>query len=156
MKNLIVLLAFFAPLALTAQNTITWKGGTPGKETAWNEARNWDMNRVPSEDDVVVIQVENNGHFSQPIISSEVQVAWVKINVGASLTIAGSGQLTVDGEYTYSEGISIYGGDLTAKGKVVLKDIEMEFVADIAHLMEQKPECFSAVYGPELSVVNSK
>ena len=80
MKNLILLsLLILTPFILNAQTTITWKGGTPGKETAWHEARNWDQHRLPNENDHVIIQPENNGHFAQPVIDGEVQVAWVEI-----------------------------------------------------------------------------
>lgn len=156
MKNIILFLSMFSPLFLTAQNTFTWKGGTPGKETAWNEARNWDINRVPSEDDVVNISFENNGHFSQPIIDSEVHVAWVKIGEGASLVINEAGQLTVDGEYTYSEGVSMFGGSLMVEGGLILKDIDMVFVADINHQLEKYSKNVSAIYGSKPAAVVSR
>ena len=97
MKQLIVLLSLLIPTMLTAQNTITWEGGTPGHETNWNEPRNWDANRVPNENDKVIILLRNNGHFAQPVIDREVHVAWVEIHAGAELTITSSGQLILDG-----------------------------------------------------------
>lgn len=156
MKNLITLISLFAPFFLTAQTTITWKGGTPGKETAWNEARNWDKHRLPNENDRAIIRPENNGHFAQPIIEGEARAAWVEIHAGASLSISEAGQLTVDGEYTYSEGISIYGGNLVVKGNIILKNIGQEFIAALAHHFQQEPEFFSETFGYDFSVVSSQ
>lgn len=156
MKNLIFLLSFFAPYLLAAQSTITWKGGTPGKETAWNEARNWDANRIPNENDKVIIRMENNGHFSQPVIDGEAIVAWVEIHAGASLSVTQTGSLTIDGEYTYSEGISIYGGKLDSGGEIILKDIDTEFIAKMEPVcLSQKITYYSSLHGCEFCVVSS-
>ncbi len=137
MKTLIIIIAIFAFNFASAQQTITWKGGTPGNETAWDEPRNWDSNRVPDQNDFVIINFVDNGHYSNPIIDSEVQVAWVQIYTGADLTIAETGKLIVDGAHTYSEGISFYGGNLTAEGQVVLKDIDALDALDVVKLEEQ-------------------
>ena len=100
MKNLILFIfSLFASFILTAQTTITWKGGTPSKETVWNEVRNWDKHRLPNENDRVIIQPKNNGHFAQPIISGEAYAAWVEIYAGASLSVTKNGKLIVDGEH---------------------------------------------------------
>ena len=130
MKNLIVIIfSLFAPFILTAQTTITWKGGTPGKETVWNEARNWDQHRLPNENDRVIIRTENNGHFAQPILNESAKVAWIEIYAGSSLTIAENSTLIIDGQYTHSEGISIFGGSLNVKGRIQIKDVDSQFIA---------------------------
>jgi hypothetical protein len=112
MKNLIALIVICLPLLLTAQQTISWKGGTPGTPHSWNQARNWDTNRVPGPNDYVIIAQPNNGHFAHPVIREEVQLASVEIQAGATLEVASSGKLIVDGAYNYSKGIAIYGGRL--------------------------------------------
>lgn len=157
MKIIIILISLFTPLFLSAQTTISWKGGTPGKESAWNEARNWDQNRLPNENDHVIIRPENNGHFAQPIIDSEIHVAWVEIHVGSSLSVTKNGKLLVDGEHTYSEGISIYGGDLASDGEIILKDINVEFIAAMQPVcLSQKITYYSTLHGYEFCVVSSE
>jgi hypothetical protein len=157
MKNLIIiLLAACLPLFINAQTTITWKGGTPGKETKWNEPKNWDAYRIPNEDDKVIIKMENSGHFSQPVINDEVHIAWLEIHSGAELTIAATGQLTLEGTYTYSEGISIYGGNLSSDGEIIFKDIEAGFIAALSPIcLSKKISFYSQLHGYEFCVVSS-
>jgi len=109
-------------------NSITWKGGTPGRERDWTEPKNWDANRVPDEDSQVIIKFWNSGHQAQPILKDEVQIASLDIYSNAELVVTPDGKLIIDGEYTYSEGISIYGGKLSNKGEVVIKNIDKEFI----------------------------
>ena len=130
MKNVITLLAICIPFLLSAQTNIVWKGGTPGKETAWNEARNWNTNQIPGENDHVFINADNNGHFAQPVLKESVQVASINIGPRAELQITETGKLIVDGTDTYSEGISIYGGKLTSDGTIILKSIKNDDMAD--------------------------
>ena len=124
MKNLFILLLTFTTTHLTAQNTTTWIGGTPGKTTNWNEPRNWTGHHVPDEFSLVIIAQTNSGHHAQPHINGAVTVAGIEIHSGANLTISETGELTVDGEYTYSEGVVNYGGKLINNGKVILKNID--------------------------------
>ena len=152
---LITLLSILAPVFINAQTSISWKGGTPGRETAWNEPRNWDAHRVPNEWDKVIVKMEYNGHFSQPVIDAAVQVAWLEIHPGAELTITSSGQLTIDGTFTYSEGISIYGGSISSAGEIVFKNIDATFIANLApSLLEERTRYFSELHQYEFSVVS--
>ena len=112
--------------SLIAQTTITWKGGTPGRESAWSEPRNWDLQRVPDEFDKVVIRLENTGHYAQPVLNEATEVAWVEIQSGGLLTITDRGVLTVDGRFTYSEGITIKGGKLISDGNIAFLGIDAE------------------------------
>jgi hypothetical protein len=157
MKNLLLLLlSAFLPLLMNAQTTITWKGGTPGQENQWNEPQNWDAHRIPNENDRVVIKMTHNGHFSQPVINTKVHIAWLEIYAGAELTLAPSGQLTLDGTYTYSEGISMYGGHLSSAGEIIFKDIEFEFIAALSPVcLGERVSFYSQSYGYEFSVVSS-
>lgn len=156
MKNLTTLFALFIPFLLTAQTNIVWKGGTPGKETCWNEPRNWDADRVPCENDHVIIRAENNGHFSQPVLNGSTQIASMEIGSGAELRVSESGKLLLDGSATYSEGISMYGGKLVSEGEIVLKGISPEFIAQLNPVFQhQKVRYYSQSFGYEFCVVSS-
>jgi len=149
----ILLLSFLLPLAIIAQTTITWKGGTPGKENKWNEPKNWDSHRIPSEDDKVVIKMENNGHFSQAIIDSEVHINWLVLQSGAELRISESGKLLIDGTFQYSEGISMHGGSLISEGNIILKNIDDQYIAAMSPgFLKNKISLSSKQYGYEFYI----
>jgi hypothetical protein len=131
MKTLFTILALCLPFLLNAQQTISWKGGTPGKTTNWEEARNWDKGRVPGPDTKVIIARADNGHYAQPVISSPVQIAELELQSGAELTINSTGQLTVDGANTYSRGIVMQGGRIIANGKILLREVDIETLAHL-------------------------
>ena len=157
MKSFLTLtLAFICSLNISSQNTIHWLGGTPGHESEWNEPRNWDANRVPIESDKVIISNRNNGHFKQPVISGEVQIAWLEILSGGNLTISNSGILTIDGSNTYSEGISIYGGAIHSDGEILFKGVELGFLEKNAPVcLERKYIYYSTAYQYNYSVVST-
>lgn len=125
MRNLIIVSLCLISTFLTAQDTHVWKGGTPGNETNWNEPKNWNNHEVPSEDSYVVIPFHNSGHFSQPEISNQVIIAALELQSNAELKVKPSGKLIIDGTYTYSEGISIYGGKLNNYGILELNNIDV-------------------------------
>ena len=157
MKNFCFFFFLFLAINLSAQNSITWVGGTPGKETKWNEPRNWDSNRVPDENTHVIIQKTNTGHFAQPVVSDLVKVAWIEIRQGAELNIKASGQLIVDGADTYSEGISIHGGKIQSSGRIILKNIEEEFIPDCESVaLSKQVNYYSTLHDFEFSVVISQ
>ena len=124
MKNLIIALLTLLSTTAIAQNTVTWKGGTPGKEQAWNEARNWSDNRVPDVFSNVIIKALETGHHAQPLIEESLEVASIEIQAGASLTIKESGKVLIDGTDTYTLGIVNYGGNLINDGTISLKNID--------------------------------
>ncbi len=157
MKSLaILLISTFLPLLINAQTTITWTGSTPGKETKWNEPKNWDAYRIPNEDDKVIIKMDNNSHFSQPVINEEVHIVWLEIHAGAELTITTTGQLILDGSYTYSQGISMYGGNLSSEGEIIFKNIEAEYIANLSPInLSEKINYYSKLHGYEFSIVSS-
>lgn len=153
---LIFFLSSFLSLTMPAQNTLIWEGGTPGKETNWNEPNNWNLNRVPTEDDKVIIKMENKGHFAQPIIKDAVHIAWLEIHSGAKLSIQATGKLIIDGTYHYSEGISMYGGNLDSSGEIIFMGIKPAFIAQLAPLYQRKKIYFkSELYGYEVCVLSS-
>ena len=124
MKNLMIVLLTLSTSLLTAQITSTWTGGTPGKENNWNEARNWDTNSVPNEFTFVIIQKTNSGHHALPVIKKAVEVAGIEIHNNSKLTIEQGGSLKIDGLYTATDGIQLFGGELINKGKLELKNID--------------------------------
>ena len=125
MKHLsIIFIWVFGSVTLLAQNSIIWKGGTPGKETSWNEPKNWDLNQIPDFNSHVVIKSINSGHQSQPRIDSRVAVASIEIHSGSTLIIGERGDVLIDGEYTFSQGIVNYGGKFINNGKIELRNIE--------------------------------
>ena len=128
MKQVLFLALVLMSSALLAQGTVNWIGGTPGKETAWNEPRNWDNNRVPDETTHVVIQLKNTGHFAQPVIDEYVEVASLTLYPGGELNITDEGTLLVDGGFTLSEGIRMEGGKLNSAGEIVLLNLDQEIV----------------------------
>lgn len=157
MKNICFVFILFCSISAIAQNSSTWIGGTPGKETKWNEPKNWDTNRVPDENTHVIIKKTNSGHFAQPIISDQVQVAWIEIRQGAALNISASGQLIIDGTDTYSEGISIYGGTIQSTGKIILKNIDRQFIEGCELIaLSKQINYYSNPHDYEFSVVISQ
>lgn len=93
-----LLLFMLASTALHAQKTATWKGGAPGRATAWACAQNWKEGRVPDEFSNVVIPDVSTASFCQPVIDGVVEpVNSVTILSGAQLRIGRSGVLEILG-----------------------------------------------------------
>src|SRR6056297_3129663 len=59
----LVLGLFLIPTGLVAQ-TISWTGGGDG--TSWNQAENWNENRIPGPTDDVVISLDGTYTIQQP------------------------------------------------------------------------------------------
>lgn len=103
MKTLLIAFLTLTTTITFAQQSVTWKGGTPGNETSWNEARNWSNNKVPNEFSDVMINDVSTSTFSSPVIKE----GTIELN---SIRIASNGQLTVESTakviiYGYTEGI---------------------------------------------------
>lgn len=120
-----VLLLCLSTTLLYTQEVLVWKGGTPGKETSWNEAGNWDKNVVPGEDTHVIIKSLNTGHYAQPEISGKVIVTSIELQSKSLLKINESGTLIIDGTYTYSQGILIFGGRLLNNGTLSFNNVDV-------------------------------
>ncbi len=125
MKILNIAFLILVSIFVNAQNTVTWIGGTPGHETSWNVAKNWSDCHVPDETTHVIIKSLNSGHQAQPIIKRNENVASIEIQAGAKLTIEEAGKLTIDGEYTYSEGITLRGGSIVNNGEIYLYNLDI-------------------------------
>ena len=118
MKKLIISLLVLLTYSLHAQHITTWIGGCPGKETKWNEPRNWNTNAVPDEFSFVIIKQHNSGHASQPVIDSTVEVGSIELHNGSVLTITQTGYLYIVDESNTSNKVIIYGGQLINKGQI--------------------------------------
>ena len=127
MKALLFVLMAISSTMLIAQTTIVWEGGAPGNQNNWDDSRNWSVHKVPDENSHVIIKQSNSGHHAQPIINEDVQVASVEIHNGAVLTIKENGYLLIDAEYTYSQGLLNYGGELINEGEIEIRNIDGEY-----------------------------
>lgn len=90
--------------------------GSTGDE--WNNASNWEYERIPGEDNDVIIS-------HNVIISGDVEVKSLTIEEGSNVTLTVDGQLTVgDGDSKVLDGY----GDLVVEngGKVILNDGELK------------------------------
>ena len=107
-----------------SQQIVYWIGGTPGKECSWHVPSNWDNGRVPNVFSHVIISTIGSGHHAQPVISELIEVTSIDIYPGSSLTISETGEVVIDGEFSYTEGILNYGGNIFNAGKINICNIE--------------------------------
>ncbi len=91
---MILLLGF--QISLTAQKTATWKGGAPGRNTAWNCAANWKEGRVPNEFSNVVIPDVSTTTFCYPVIEEgEVEILSLLCTPPAKVTLGKNASLII-------------------------------------------------------------
>ena len=103
-------LVFCLSIAIQAQNTVRWTGGTPGSETNWESPKNWTPNRVPSSNDLVIIpDCSSKGGFYPELTKTAGPIAHLRVEGGARLTILSGAQLAIDGSTTFNDGITLYG-----------------------------------------------
>lgn len=130
MKTLITFFFIATTAIISAQQVVTWKGGTPGKENCWTEPRNWDSNKVPDEFSHVVIKVRNNGHFAMPIIHTNVQIEAIEVHSKAYLTITEKGTLLLYGADLNRDDIQLFGGNIHNAGRIIYEDFDADdFIA---------------------------
>ncbi len=83
---------------LLQEGLLTWVGGTTGSESSWNATTNWFPTLVPTSTDDIIIPVTGN----QPIINNaygaDAEVLNASIESGATLTVAASSALTINGD----------------------------------------------------------
>lgn len=148
-------LLLFLSLSFSTTGQNYWKGGTPGAETEWNNARNWSENHVPDwSDDVVIIPnvATSSGYF--PIIKNEVpEIAHLNIIGGANLTITSSGSLTINGENTYNYGI-INTGQVHNLGKLNILNTGLSALSNLDKSKSIKNEGVLAI-NEEITETNS-
>lgn len=81
---------------LSAQKTVTWKGGTPGQEQTWNCPKNWSGARVPDAfSDVVIPDVSAGSQALPQIATGTFEANSLRILSNARLTIEQGAQLVV-------------------------------------------------------------
>jgi hypothetical protein len=91
-----IILCFGFQVALSAQKTATWKGGTPGRVSDWNCATNWEEGRVPDEFSSVFIPDVSTSTFNYPIIKNEVvEIASLQCAPAAKLTLLNHAEIIV-------------------------------------------------------------
>lgn len=79
-----------------AQISVKWIGGTPGKETSWNEPKNWSNYKVPDDFTNVVITDVSSTTFSNPVIPQGIaEVNSIRFESQGSLTVAEQAKLIV-------------------------------------------------------------
>lgn len=127
----IVSVFFFLTLAQTIFAQNTWIGGTPGSETDWNNPRNWSLNHVPDNGDLVVLIADvstQSGFF--PVIAQDVpEIAFLNIEGGAKVTILTKGKLVVNGNSTFNHGIQNT-GKMYNSGVLVIKNTALSPLAE--------------------------
>ena len=130
MKTLLIIALTFTTTILMAQNTVTWVGGTPGKESDWNEPKNWSNHKVPNEFSDVFIKDVGTTTFNFP----EIKNGLIEIN---SLQITSSGQLKINESaqlivYGATEGLVkdnvIIQGSLIVLDEISEKEIDLKTV----------------------------
>lgn len=118
MKALIITILTLTSTILMAQNTVTWKGGTPGNETSWEEPKNWSNNHVPNEFSNVYIPDVSTSTFSNPTIKDGI----IELN---SLQIVSTAKLTIDKMATlivHGNADGVYADNVDIKGSFIVWD----------------------------------
>lgn len=118
MKTIIIAILTLTTTIINAQNSVNWVGGTPGKETAWNEPKNWSNQRVPDEFSNVYINNVSSTTLAYPTIENgKVELNALFVAPNAELTINKDVQLVI---YDYAEGI--FSDNLKMNGSLFLAD----------------------------------
>lgn len=141
MKSILLFIITLTIVSVQAQVKNNWIGGTPGRSNSWDEPKNWSKGSVPNEFSFVVIKSLDNGHCAQPEMKSEVAIAGLEIHAGAQLVILDSGKLTIDGEFTFTDGIKIYGGTLVNNGLINLQNINYNSDSNLVSNIDGKGKC---------------
>jgi hypothetical protein len=124
MKTLLISFLICTLSIAYSQNSVEWKGGTPGQMDDWSVASNWSNNRVPDVFSHVIIKANNNGHNAQPILEHKVEVASITLLNGAKLTVDKGGEITIDGRNVFTFGLLNYGGKIKNYGMIKLYELE--------------------------------
>ncbi len=132
MRLLLIIFGLFCGITTNAQ--WVWQGGTPVKPTAWEEPRNWNLNRVPEAGAHVRIPALSNTFY--PEITTEVPaIAHLEVEGGATLSIRQTGALDIDGSSTFNVGILLTGKILNLGYLSVYHTAQEEIVGNRSHLI---------------------
>ena len=90
----ILTISYCSPLVLFSQSTIEWDGSLDGDgdNTTWDDPLNWDMDRVPNQEDIVYIGLEGAGVVIDN--SDTVQITSLTLS-GVSVTIQSNSVLKI-------------------------------------------------------------
>jgi hypothetical protein len=101
-----------------AQNTITWKGGTPGMKNDWYCPQNWSSTSLPDEFSDVIIPDVSSSTFAPPYIKSgKIEINSLRLQSNALLTIDDHASLSV---ISYIEGFTSF--KVNGGGQLILKE----------------------------------
>lgn len=104
----IVLTLFLSySFCLSAQTTVTWQGGKPGRTTDWNCPANWSEGRVPDEFTQVIIPTGAN--FYPTIRYAPTPIDALLMEGGTKLTIQTGAMLSILGETGIFDGLTVLG-----------------------------------------------
>ena len=128
MKTFLIAIFTLTTTFITAQTTVTWVGGTPGKTTNWNEAKNWSNHRVPDEFSNVLIPDVSATTLASPVIESgKIELNALMLESNALITIHENAQLIVYGFVT-----SITNENLRINGSLMILDEASESTQNVA------------------------
>ena len=104
MRTLFTIILTILAFTIFAQNTVNWIGGTPGRETTWNEARNWSNYHVPDYFSNVIIPDVSTTTRSYPLIKegTTAELNSLSIESNARLFVEEGAQLFI---YNYAVGL---------------------------------------------------
>ena len=81
----------------------TWTGEI---STDWNNGGNWELGRIPYSDaDVTIPSKPSGGNF--PVVSGSVEINNLEIEKGATLTFNAGSVVTINGDLTTNDGLSV-------------------------------------------------
>lgn len=125
-----LLVVILLPLCLSAiaQRPITWKGGTPGKNTEWHCPQNWNTSSVPDEfSDVIIPDVSASSHALPVIRSGIIEINSLCIQHNGKLTIDANAELIILG---YTVGMTRH--NILGQGSIILQSRSSGMVDDMA------------------------
>lgn len=118
MKYLLSLSLLLLTMTTFTQNFVKWIGGTPGRETAWEEPRNWNTYRVPDHFSNVIIPDVSSSTRVYPRIKGGiiVELNSLLIYTNAQLCLEQEAQLLI-----YDHQFGLYSQHLDIQGIVVVR-----------------------------------
>jgi len=116
MRTLLLIIMTFSATIIMGQKSVEWIGGTPGKETCWNEPRNWSDHKVPNEFSNVFIGKTSASVVHFPVISEGlIELNSINLSNQATLKLDASAELII-----YDSATGIFSNNFVADGRVVM------------------------------------
>ena len=155
-----IITTFLIFLSAIGFGQATWVGGFLGDEKEWTNTMNWSPNAVPGAGINVTIPTALT-HY--PVLNtSNCAVNNLNIAAGASLTIGPTGQLTVSGTLTNSNGVSglIFQSDANNSGTMIYSTTGVDATVNVSIAGDEYSVVFvsspvanapSSILGPKTS-----